>query len=129
MDNEIKPSLEVFPLDNSPRGRPGISEIHYDVWTLRVTLDFPKLDGVVYVDFPSLNGFRVLDEGDLAEFWPAPKGWLFTVSSGGWLHLESSRGGFISDDGLSEFLIAGQDDCVNVLASETPTVTIVDCGD
>ena len=51
-------------------------------------------------------------------------GWLFSVSAGGWLDQERLRPGFVSRnrDDLREFLIIGQNECVNVLALSVPTV-------
>lgn len=123
-------ALSPFPVEDAPRGTPEITEIHYDVWSLRITLDFDRLEGVVYVDFPALVGFRVLDESDLAELRGAPKGWLYRVAAGGWLALESGRPGFTTEtEGVAEFLVAGRNDCVSVLALEEPGVTVIDCGD
>lgn len=81
------------------------------------------------VTFPDAVGFRVLDEGDLLEFWPAcssPSGaGVFEVHEGGWLNQEGMRNGFVSAvsrPSLREFLITGQHDCVGVFAFEPPKV-------
>ena len=123
------PTLDPYPLDDVPEGTPQITEIHYDVWTLRITLDFDDWDGVVYLDFESPSGFRVLDEADLPEIWEA-KGedthWLHVVEENGWLSQEENREGFAQDPSeVREFFVSGENDCVNVLALEEPTVTIV----
>jgi hypothetical protein len=83
----------------------------------------------ITVTFPDAVGFRVLDEGDLLEFWPAcsvPTGsGLFEVLDGGWLAQERAREGFISASTrptLREFLISGPDDCVCVFAFNDPEV-------
>lgn len=47
------------------------------------------------MDFEVASGFRVLDEGDLLEFWAAEvrvPGWLWRVTGGGWLDLEQPGG-------------------------------------
>ena len=67
-------------------------------------------------------GFRLLDEGDLLDFWSAgissKKGWIFEIASGGWLAQESLRGGFVSHHraGVREFLVVGVDWCLSLLA-------------
>lgn len=80
-----------------------------------------------YVEFEGVSGFRVLDEGDLLEFWAqdvSKPGWLWLVRSGGWRDLESTRSGFIRRDvpSLREYMVLGVNDCVNVLSGCTPKV-------
>jgi hypothetical protein len=81
--------------------------------------------------FTDAVGFRVLDEGDLLEFWPAcstaPGGGLFEIHGGGWLEQESRRKGFMSSStrpALREFLVTGQNDCVGVFAFTAPELTV-----
>jgi hypothetical protein len=80
------------------------------------------------VVFEDVWGYRVLDECDLNEYWPAcssPNGRLFEVLSGGWLSKEKSRDGFVSaamTPNLKEFFLAGNDDGVSVLCSAEPEV-------
>lgn len=80
------------------------------------------------VTFPDAVGFRVLDEGDLLEFWPvcsSAAGGIFEVHDGGWLAQETERKGFISASSrptLREFMVTGPDDCVGVLAFNAPKV-------
>lgn len=122
--------LRPFPVDDAPRSMPDVTEIHYDVWTLRVTLDFDDMNGVVYVDFSAVSGFRVLDEGDLGEMLPAKDGWLYEVDDGGWLAQESVRDGFTADAAaLTEYLVAGVNDCVSVLCEDEPSVTVIEFDD
>ncbi|MEO3735156.1 hypothetical protein [Shewanella baltica] len=84
----------------------------------------------VKVNFDAIYGFRVLDEGDLGEFWSEcnlMKGWCFKVFSGGWSELEKTREHFVSGklyDPL-EFLIIGLNECVSVLAHDLPVVSVV----
>ncbi|WP_345880244.1 hypothetical protein [Shewanella algae] len=47
---------------------PELLTVNYDLWTLRLTLAFQPNE-IVYVDFEAVEGFRVLDEGQLLEFW------------------------------------------------------------
>ncbi len=111
---------------------PEIIHLNYDVWTLRVTAEFEDIR--VYVDFTNVKGFRVLDEGDLLEFWNPEsriKGWLWEVKSGGWFDLEKIREGFVTGilDGESkpnEYFILGITDCVNVISYNEPKITIIE---
>lgn len=73
-------------------------------------------------------GFRLLDEGDLLDFWSAgissQKGWIFEIAAGGWLAQESLRAGFVSQQraGVREFLVIGVDWCLSLLALSAPKV-------
>ncbi len=86
---------------------------------------------MVYVDFTDIIGFRVLDNGNLVEFWndDCPNGWLWEVSDGGWFDLEKQREGFVTGyvekDLLTEYLVIGTDDCISILSSSTPKITTV----
>lgn len=108
-------------------GVPEIENVNYDLWFLRILLRFPDRKSPVYVEFDGMVGFRVLDEGDLLEFWnPQVRadGWLWEVGSGGWFDLEKHRKGFLSGvtDGYREFLIGGINDCVSVISYEEPKI-------
>jgi hypothetical protein len=110
-------------------GVPEITDIHYDVWLLRITLHFERLDAPVYVEFDGIRGFRVLDEADLLEFWNLEervKGWLRCVKSGGWSALESTRSGFVSGitANYEEYLLAGMNDCISILAFAPPKIYV-----
>ena len=80
------------------------------------------------VQFAEAEAFRVMNERDLREFWPtcsSPNGWIFEVTEGGWLTQELDRVGSLigkTAPGLREFLIAGVEDCVSVLARLEPKV-------
>ena len=106
---------------------PEVIGIQYDLWVLRVVLSFPEVRAPTYVDFEAVSGFRVLDERDLLEFWH-PKvrqpGWLWNVTSGGWLSGESTRSGFSGTGTLAmrEYLVAGINDCVSVFSGSEPIV-------
>ncbi len=84
--------------------------------------------GSTAIDFPDVVGFRVLDERDLMEYWPAcssPDGGLFEIQQGGWLEQEQARpGSCIGPMKLPrhEFLVVGCDNCVSVLTSSQPRV-------
>ena len=72
-----------------------IINVNFDIETLTVTVRIHADKYDVVFDSPS--GYRVLDEGDLLEFWPtcsAVNGWLYQITSGGWLDQEKQRAGF-----------------------------------
>ena len=82
------------------------------------------------VRFDCVIGFRVLDERDLGEFWPAcslPHGGIFEILEGGWIDQESRRPAFISASErreLREFFITGPHSCVNVIGREDPKLEV-----
>ena len=99
--------------------------IEFDIETLTVTvlIDGDKID----VSFDSPVGYRVLDEGDLLEFWPncsSFNGWLYEIRNGGWLDQERKREGFVSaaKTDSQEYFIIGCNYCINVIAWEDPSV-------
>jgi hypothetical protein len=112
------------PFDS--RGVPEVERLEYDLWELRITVRFVSGESPVYVTFASPNGFRVLDEGNLNDFWSdgaRTAGWIWEVSNGGWLDQESQRQGFIREmtPGL-EYLVLGQNDCVSVVSDSPPRI-------
>ena len=86
----------------------------------------------VEVSFSTVEGFRVLEERDLGDFWPtcsSPNGWLYEITEGGWLSQELERPGSITARtiaGLREFFIAGVDDCVNILSLTNPEIKFIE---
>jgi hypothetical protein len=113
--------VEQFP------GMPEVTDISFDLWLLRVTLRFDCFEGPIYVEFRDVMGFRVLDEGELTEFWSPdvrPGGWLWQIDQGGWLDLEKTRPFFFAGigDTPDEYLVAGVNDCVSVLATSVPKI-------
>jgi len=113
--------LEVF----NPVSITEVINLNFDVEFLEVTI---SVDGEnIDVIFEEPAGFRVLDEGDLLEFWPdcsMSVGWLHEITSGGWFDLEKNRSGFLSSDSsdIIEYLIVGVNYCVSILAWEKPRV-------
>ena len=102
-----------------------VISVCYDTRTLEVTV--AASGHVRQVIFNQPGGFRVLDEGDLLEFWPecsTPNGWLFEIYHGGWKSLESTRPGFTSGDHSCkrEYLIVGCTACVSVLSFDEPEI-------
>jgi len=104
-----------------------ITHVRLEWGELVVTLISGGDRKVATVRFSEVAGFRLLDEGDLLEFWPAcasANGWLFLINKNGWFDLESSRSGFMREKSLSlfEYFIASQNSCLSVLSSEAPKV-------
>lgn len=129
MDIEIinNPVVKTFNLGKACDGVPEITGVTYDLWQLRIMLRFEALDNRVYVTFNRVRGFRVLDEGNLLEFWDPDtrvSGWLWQVQKGSWFDLERSREGFMSgvNRDYKEFLVLGIDDCVSVITSQEPQI-------
>ena len=130
MDIEIidTPVTKTFEASTIYRGLPEITGIHYDLWRLIITVHFEKIDNPVYITFNAPRGFRVLDEGDLLEFWSKEtraKSWLWSVKKGGWYDLEKFRNGFVSgiNGEYSEYLIVGENDCVSVITDDEPVIS------
>ena len=129
-NNELKkPVAESVNDSLAIDGLPEIVNINYDLWYLTVTLEFPNRDTPIYVRAEEVIGFRVLDEGNLLEFWnpeSRPDGWMWKIISGGWFELESTRKGFISgyDKEYSEYLILGADDCINIITNIEPKINV-----
>jgi hypothetical protein len=123
----LKPKVAEFqtPITDS---NPEIYNINYDLWTLKITLGFNDIDRPMYVIFKNVVGFRVLDEGNLLEFWnPAVRvpGWIWKIESGGWFELEKLRSGFLAQhhgDSHNEYLVLGINDCISVIAESDPII-------
>lgn len=122
---EVNFEIIEGPLDTKPE----ITWVDYDLHNLVVHIE-PTYDGEpIVVTFDSSLGFRVLDEGNLLEFWDhfnLKDGWLFQISSGGWYDIESKRNGFVSQhhSDVREYLILGVNECVSVLSVEPPKVVV-----
>ena len=121
-----RPVAETVPQASHIAGVPEVIGLTYDLWTLRIALQFVERDGPVYVEFHGVQGFRVLDEGALGELWDSEvrvDGWLWRLHGGGWLDLERMRPEFVPvDHGLLEFLVGGENECVSVLAHDSPRI-------
>ncbi|WP_314241587.1 hypothetical protein [Empedobacter tilapiae] len=107
---------------------PEIYNINYDLWTLKLTIGFNEINNPIYVIFKNVSGFRVLDEGNLLEFWDTEvrvPGWIWKIESGGWFELEKLRDGFLAQhfgDSHNEYLVGGINDCVSVIAESEPII-------
>jgi hypothetical protein len=119
------PQIAVLP-GLSSFSSADIFEVVYNDDGLKVRLGSDENAPTILFD--AVVGFRLLDEGDLLEFWSSAgfdaNGSIYVVNSGGWLDLESSRSGFLSKEreGLVEYLITTACDCLNVLSFESPTI-------
>lgn len=113
-------------------GTPELEGVHYDLRVLTAVCAFTPTTagaGRVYVDFKGVVGFRILDEGDLLEFWgesSRPTGWLWRVRRGGWLDEERQRPGFVSGhrEDLAEYMLGGIDACLSVLCLKPPSLRL-----
>ena len=115
---------EVESLATDSVTTPEVVSVNFDLWVLRLTLNFPGVKAPTYVEFDEVVGFRLLDESDLLEFWKPEvrkPGWLWHVTRGGWRELEATRPGFARTD-AQEFLVLGINDCVSVFATVEPRV-------
>ncbi len=104
-----------------------VTEIRYSLGQLDIAIS-GKTSEACIVTFEEVAGFRVLDEGDLLEFWPEcsfDRGWLFRILDGGWFSQESERSGFLARDTkiVTEYLVTGVNECVNVLSWSEPKVS------
>ncbi|BFM18381.1 hypothetical protein R50073_45640 [Maricurvus nonylphenolicus] len=102
-----------------------VINIDFDIDSLLITV---QIDGYkIDIEFDCPAGYRVLDEGDLLEFWPScssGNGWLYEILEGGWLYQERLRKGFLSlsNSEVKEYFIIGCNYCVGVFAWEDPSV-------
>ena len=129
---EFKPHCDLVDQSRSFRDVE-VLRIHYDVTSVdQLTIDLESSShGDFQLVFDSPEAVRVLDEGQVCEFWDTystPNGWLWLVRSGGWLALESQRDGFYLPDvmptQLYEYLVVG-DQCVFVLTRSPPNFHVM----
>lgn len=99
--------------------------VSYDVDSLRV--EVRDLEGEAHwqITFPGVEGFRVLDEGDLGEFWGHAPGLVIEITAGGWWEQECSRPGFVGQwtKKVREYFVSGQNACVSVFAWSEPEIS------
>ena len=129
MDIDVikKPVVRTFDVSSRYAGIPEITDLMFDLSLLRIALRFQSSESPVYLTIDGVRGFRVLDEGDLLEFWNSElraEGWLWIVEKGGWFDLESFREGFLSavTGGYTEYLLLGQNECVSIISNKAPTI-------
>ena len=123
-----RPIVLGEPIAKAPRmiGNTEVVGLNYDVFNLTISIS-DKEDNRTLVVFQNVQGFRVLDERDLMEFWPkfsTPAGWAFRITKGGWYDHESKRVRcFLIPEvapEAKEFLFTGCNDCVSVISIDDP---------
>jgi hypothetical protein len=103
-----------------------VERVAYEGYVLSVVLRAMPENIAWQIKFSGVVGFRVFDERDLLKYWPACSGGaLFQIHEGGWLpeakqYADHLNFGFYGE--VAEYLVAGEDSCVNVISSELPTV-------
>lgn len=107
-----------------------IACIEFKSGRLDITTQSTDGNQSVRVIFSEIAGFRVLDEGDLLEFWPtcsSAKDWIFQITEGGWFDQECLRSGFVRGDikEINEYLISGINECVSVFSWAPPELKAV----
>ena len=110
-----------------PDSTPIITAVYYDCSRLRATVEFERWDGCVYIEFSGVEGFRVLDEGDLSNFYAEDNFWFRRIRTNGWLDEQRCLRGYLTartSEDLHEFVVLGQDDYLNVFCSEEPRVSV-----
>lgn len=94
-------------------------------WSLRAK--FHQGDKVATVEIDRPKAFRVTDEGDLNWYWStlseraAGLGFVYELEGSAWLSEYESSTSF-PDSGVRHFLLAGSDDCLEILAHLEPVV-------
>jgi hypothetical protein len=122
--------VDAFPLQEVPifPSDADLDSVYFDRNGLVVTIASVSTRQTWNIQFKDALGHRVMDEGDLLEFWPIcsrPNGVIFEIKAGGWLEQESVREGFLLKDNLPnlrEFIVTGENACVNVLANHPPVI-------
>ena len=115
------------PILEAPKANGGaeVVGVNYDLYNLTIGLSDEEKNSILVV-FQGPVGFRVMEEGDLLEYWPScssPNGWAFRIVEGGWLEQEKEREGFLAGQtkkGMKEYLFAGVSECVSVLSEDEP---------
>lgn len=103
-----------------------VRSLWYDGETLAIEVQGEEF-AFARVVFRRPAGFRVLDEGDLCEFWDdyhTGNGWLYEVEQGGWRELELTRPQFLAPHlipHLREYLVVC-DKCISVLTGRPPEI-------
>ena len=104
---------------------PEVYRIEYDLELL--VIYFKANDHEDYmIKFDSVVAFKCLDERDMSDYWydeVFTQNWILEVFEGGWFQMEKSRG-MISHEVMEirEFLIAGIEDCLTILATDEPSI-------
>lgn len=105
-----------------------VDTINFSSNGLVITLSSARERRCWELSFIDAMGHRVLDEGDLLEFWPEcsrPRGSIFQIQAGGWLAHESNREGFLlhhMQPDIREYFVNGSGACVCVLSQSAPKI-------
>lgn len=102
-----------------------IVRIEYATGKLRAFVRDMDSETEIAIDFDDVLGYRVLDEGNLMEFWSecsTPNGRLFEIHSGGWLSQEANSHFAATPQKAKEYFVAGVDDCLSVISLMPPKV-------
>ena len=117
---EALPTPVAYPSGNE------VGRVLYEACVLEVTVHSTADESDCIVRFEDLVGFRLLDERELCEYWPVcsiPSGRLFEVTAGGWLSREVQRTPIrLFFPNAREYLVAGINECVSVIATCAPSV-------
>ncbi|WP_416566146.1 hypothetical protein [Nocardia testacea] len=122
------PECRLVP-ESSRYARKVVRDLRYNNSDLTIAIQGPGFS-FAHVVFREVMGFRVLDEGDLIEYWNTysePRGWLWEVERGGWLELERTRPTFWRGEqgSIREYFLV-DDHCINILTWAPPE--IIDLG-
>jgi hypothetical protein len=104
-----------------------LNRINYEDGILSVCVVSSREGATATITFENVVGFRVLDEGDMLEFWPncSYGALVWQIHEGGWFSFERHRSGLFGDmhRNASEFLIASEEKCVNIISHALPRVS------
>ena len=103
-----------------------VVRVEYGLGELQATVHDPDTKTDFVVGFSDVIAFRVLDERDMMDYWPVcsmPNGWLFEINSNGWLAYESNCLIVAMHPKAKEYLVTGEDDCLNVISLKAPRVS------
>ncbi len=126
-NDSSSPVVKAVSISVVASGVPEVAALNYVPGYLAISLTFAA-GAPLSAEFDGVYGFRVLDEGDLLEFWSPEtrvESWLWLVEKDGWFAQERVRSGFLSGVGdriYSEYLVLGQNDCVSVFSSNVPRI-------
>jgi hypothetical protein len=120
MKSEALAAFSVLPVDVQ------VDAVHFTPRETNIILASPSTRTRWRIRFYCASGVRVLDEGDLLEFWPecsTPNGRVFRIVTGGWRDQESQRGGFLmqhTQPDVPEYFVAGDNECVSLFSHDPP---------
>ena len=79
----VKVTAKALPIDYQYPHGSDVLRIEYSLGNLTVYVEGLANEPSFAVEFEDVQGFRVLDERDLMEYWPVcstPNGWLFEIT-------------------------------------------------